>query len=112
MPVPACYGPRAVHDQLKALLRDATLVRLALAIALGWSLFQVAKGVADVVSGLLTSYPSATDYRVAVRGQPLTWIVGDRVLSFWTLLIGVIEFAVVVGAALLARAKAATDAPS
>jgi hypothetical protein len=47
-----------MRESLDGLLRDLTLVTLALAIALGRALFQVAQGVAEFVSAALIDYPS------------------------------------------------------
>ena len=38
-----------------------TLVTLALAIAAGWALFQVARGISELISTLLIDYPRQTD---------------------------------------------------
>ena len=82
-----------MREHIDRLLSQTSLVMLALAIAIGWSLFQVAKGVADLVSGLLTQYPQgAIGY---VNRQPATWIVGGRVLTFTTLIEGVVELTIV-----------------
>jgi len=44
-----------VHEAFDRLLRDCPVVPVALGIALGWSLIEVAAGVAAVVTGLLTT---------------------------------------------------------
>ncbi|MFL5938500.1 MAG: hypothetical protein ACJ744_16215 [Gaiellaceae bacterium] len=90
-----------MREHLDRLLAQTTLVTLALAIAVGWSLFQVAKGVADLVNGLLTNYPDGTGFGVVARTQPATWVLGDRVLTFTTLIEGVVELAVVLVVAVL-----------
>lgn len=97
----------AMRDFIDRLLSQASLVTLALAIALGWSLFQVAKGVADLVNGLLTSYPSGSDIAFVTRSQAATWIVGGRVLTFTSLIAGLVELGVVLGAAWLIARRAA-----
>jgi hypothetical protein len=51
--------------------------------------------VADLVTGLLTSYPNATGFGVVARAKPATWVVGDRLLTFTTLIEGLVELAVV-----------------
>jgi hypothetical protein len=84
-----------MREDIDRLLNQTSLVTLALAIAIGWSLFQVAKGVADLVSGLLTEYPGGTDYLAYVNRQPATWIVGGRVLTLTTLIEGAVELAMV-----------------
>jgi hypothetical protein len=85
-----------MREHLDRLLGQTTLVTLALAIAVGWSLFQVAKGVGDLVNGLLTKYPSGTPLSVVAATQPATWIVDGRVLTFTTLIEGAVELACVV----------------
>jgi hypothetical protein len=90
-----------MREHLDRLLAQTTLVTLALAIAVGWSLFQVAKGVADLVTGLLTKYPDGISLGVVARSQPATWVVGDRVLTFTTLVEGLVELAVVLLVAVL-----------
>ena len=90
-----------MRETIERLVRDVTLVTLALAIGLGWSLFQVAQGVADFVTNLLRHVPSE-DVRLGITSaQPLTWVVGDRILTLYSLLTGLIEFAVVLAVALL-----------
>ena len=77
-------------------------------MAIGWSLFQVAEGVADLVEGLLTKYPSGSQASAFHTSQAATWIVGRRVLTLTTLITGAVELAVVlVVAALIARHKPA-----
>jgi hypothetical protein len=89
-----------MREHLDRLLVQTTLVTLALAVAVGWSLFQVAKGVADLVNGLLTKYPE-TNFGEFTRAQPVTWIVHGRVLTFTTLVEGLVELAVVLLVAVL-----------
>ena len=83
-----------MRDDLERLLGQTSLVVVALAIAIGWSLFQMAKGVADLVTGLFTRYPSSSDAAVAAHFQPATWVVGQRVVTFGSLIAGVVELAV------------------
>jgi hypothetical protein len=97
-------------EALDRLLRDLTLVTIALAIALGWSLFQVASGVSELVTTLFIDYPdSAEILRGSRLSEPLTWGVGDRVLTFGPLLRGSIELAVVLGVALFVRSRHGRD---
>jgi large-conductance mechanosensitive channel len=99
-----------MQEAIDRLVRDVTLVTLALAIGLGWSLFQVAQGVADVVTNLLRHVPPG-DVRLGfTSAQPLTWIVGDRVLTLNSLLTGLIDFVVVLALALLVLTHARRDA--
>jgi hypothetical protein len=89
-----------MRETIDRLLRDVTLTSLALAIALGWSLVRVAQGVSDTVTNLLT-HRSSSDLLDLTGGQPLTWVVGHRVLSLYSLVSGVVELAVVFAVALL-----------
>jgi hypothetical protein len=49
-----------MREMLDRLLRDATLVTLALALALGWTLVLAAQGAAETISELLTHHPNPT----------------------------------------------------
>ena len=55
-----------MRENIDRLLAQTSIVTLALGMAIGWSLFQVAKGVGDLVEGLLTKYPSGSSSFVAV----------------------------------------------
>ena len=95
-----------MRAEIDALLRDLTLVTLALAIAIGWSLFRFASGVSELVATLFIDYPDSAELLRGTRLQePLTWAVGDRILSFGPLLRGSLELAVVLIAALLVRRR-------
>ena len=100
-----CDGPKlvasAMREHLDRLLAQTSIVTLALGVAIGWSLFQVAKGVADLVEGLLTKYPSQSELLAFRNSQTATWIVGGRVLMFTTLITGAVELAVVLLVAVL-----------
>jgi len=65
---------------------------LALAVALGFSLWRVVAGVSDLVSTLLIDNGDAAYLKAS---QPLTWEVGQRVLTLGNLFRGLIELAVV-----------------
>src|SRR5919106_5778395 len=100
-----------MRESFDCLLRDLTLVTLALAIAIGWSLIQVAEGFAALVSGLLYEIGDEgpapnffAPYGLTEWGGVLTWEVGGRVLSFGALVVGLIQLGVVlVVAALIYR---------
>jgi hypothetical protein len=94
-----------MREHFDRLLAQTSIVTLALGIAIGWSLFQVAKGVADLVQGLLTHYPTGTQYTAYVRSQSATWIVGGRVLTLTSLITGLVELAVVLLVAGLIAAR-------
>ena len=91
---------------LTQLLRDSTLTTVAFAIALGWSLFQVAEGLATFIVTLTGNYQSD---RIALYpnfpgfGGALVWEVGGRVIFLSPLLAGLIEFVVVLLVALAVR---------
>jgi hypothetical protein len=102
----------AMREEIDRLLAQTTMITLALGIALGWSIFQVAKGIADVVNGLLTDYPRGADIRLAAESQSATWIVGDRVLTLTSLIAGFVELGVVlIVAALILRRRHAAHRP-
>ena len=84
-----------MREHIDRLLAQTSIVTLALGVAIGWSLFQVANGVADLVQGLLTKFPSGSGLLAYHSSQPATWIVRGRVLTFTTLITGVVELAVV-----------------
>jgi hypothetical protein len=92
-----------MRELLDRILRDVTLVTLALALALGWTLVLAAQGVADTVSTLLTHYQHSD--LLDLQSRPLTWVVGGRLLTFYSLLTGLIAFAVVLIVALLLRKR-------
>ena len=101
----------SVRDAFDRLLRDGTMVAVALAIGLGWALFQVAEGVSAAVSTFLTDYGGG-DERLHAFFEPLTWSVGGRVLMLGPLLRGLVELAVVLAVAMLVtcrRGAAAAD---
>jgi hypothetical protein len=93
---------------LDSLLRDLTLVSIALAIALGWSLFQLASGVSDLITLFFVNY-DAENAAAFGSSQPLTWTVGDRVLSFYPLLRGAVQLVVVLAVALFIRSRYEAD---
>ena len=91
---------------LDRLLRDATLVTLALALALGWTLVLAAQGAAETISELLTHHPKSD--LIDVQGtRPLTWGVDGRYLTIYSLVSGLVAFALVLAVALLVRKRAA-----
>ena len=102
-----------MQDELGRLLRDATLLTLAFAIAIGWSLFQFARGVAIFLDALTTHLPPGTNSRFVPlynEGSGLTWIVGRRVISLDGMFIGLVEVAVVVLVAVIVRRRMSPQA--
>jgi len=90
-----------MRNALGDLFDDLTLTRLALGIALGWALFRVADGAATLVTTLLTDFGGPHSF----TGQPLTWYVGDRILTFGALAQGLVALAVVLLAAILVEGR-------
>jgi len=95
-----------MREHVDRLLAQTSIVTIALGVAIGWSLFQVAKGVGDLVEGLLTKYPSGSQLSAFQDSQTATWIVGRRVLTFTTLITGLVELAVVLLVAALIAHRA------
>lgn len=91
-----------MREALDRLLKDLTLITLALGFALGWALLQFAEGVSNVITTLLNDYEE-------VSGNPdllLTWRVGEgHLLSLGQLLEGSIELAVVLAVAAFVRSR-------
>ena len=88
------------------MLRDTTLTTLALAVALGWSLYQLTAGVAGLVTSCFTAYNGPVGRAFIQQLQltvPLRWHVGDRLLNFGGLASGAIEVALVVVVALFVQ---------
>src|SRR5262245_1071831 len=96
-----------MRDDLDALLRDATLTTLLLAIAIGWSLYQFAHGVSTFIDGLLTHLPSGTSNPCSapITGGGLTWVVGHRIVTLDAALIGGIELVIAVAAAVIVQRR-------
>lgn len=82
-------------------MRDTTLTTLAFAIALGWTLYQVAAGVATLITVALDSYDEPFNNPYAM----LTWVWGNHVFTFQPLLQGLIEFAVVLVVVLVVQRR-------
>jgi len=92
-----------VREAIEGLFRDVTFITLALAIAVGWSLFQVAAGFGDLVMALLTDYPSDAEITASQLYAPLTWDVGGRIVTLGPLVRGLVELGVVIVVAWLVR---------
>jgi hypothetical protein len=92
-----------MRDDLERLLDDLTLVTLALAIAAGWSLYQVAHGFATFVDAL-----SVNPENVGVANG-LTWVVGGRYVTLDGLVIGLLELAVVLIVAVFIARRTNSD---
>lgn len=93
--------------QLDDVLRDATVTGLAFAIAIGWSLFRVAQGVATFVEGLSTH----ASFGGEVAGGAMTWTVGHHFVSLDGIVTGLIELAVVLAVAAIVRSRYGSGRP-
>src|SRR5947207_15977958 len=91
-----------MRDELDNLLRDVTLTTLSFAVALGWSLYQLAHGVAVFIDNLTTHVPSDL-HSYSVPGAGLTWVVGHRVVALDGLLIGLLALPAAVLGPVVAR---------
>src|SRR6478736_128361 len=100
-----------MRDELDRLLREATLFTLAFAIAIGWSLYQFAHGVATFLDALITHLPpgSANNRFIPFYGDGggLTWIVGRHVVTLDGMFFGLVGLAVVLLVAVTFRRRTA-----
>ena len=95
-----------MREELDKLLEDLTLLTIAFAIALGWSLFQVAHGVATFIDGLTVHLPTSTDGAPFFgQGSGLTWVVDRRIVTLDGLLTGLVELASVLLVAVFVRSR-------
>jgi hypothetical protein len=101
---------RCVRHGLANVLRDVSLTTLALAIPLGWSLYQTGQGVAYFVEGIAAHRSpgvlhggSFFPVSGGIAGGPLTWVVGGRILTFDQLVMGLIELGLVLAVAIYVR---------
>jgi hypothetical protein len=100
-----------MRDDLDRLIRDRTLVSLAFAIAVGWSLYQLAHGVAVFFDVLFSTVPGGSQVGTIDTSFGLTWHVGSHVLVFDGIVVGLIELALVLGLAVLVGRRASTANP-
>jgi len=91
-----------MREELERLLDDVTLLTLTFAIALGWSLYQLAHGIALFIDGLFNHLPPGSNgaYLTAV-GTGASWVVGHRIVALDGVIIGLVELIAVLGAILL-----------
>jgi hypothetical protein len=95
-----------MRDDLERLFDDLTLGTLVFGIAIGWSLYSVAHGFAVLIDGLTTHLSSREGpFSETVAGGGLSWSVGHHIVTLDALLIGLVELAVVVAAAVYLRAR-------
>lgn len=95
----ASYSPRVLQD-LERLLRETTLTTVAFAIALGWSLYQVASGLGSLIVLALPNSDGGGPY-----GLSIGWTWRGHVFEFQSLLQGLIEFAVILAVILVVQRR-------
>lgn len=94
---------------LAGVLRDVQLTTLAFAIALGWSLYQAALGVATFIESVTVhshgfgGFPGVAFAFPVQAGYGLTWVWGHHIFAFGQLVLGLIELGAVLLAAALVR---------
>jgi hypothetical protein len=89
-----------VLQDLERLLRETTLTTVAFAIALGWSLYQVASGLGGLIVAALPNSDGDNPF-----GTRIGWTWGGHVFEFQGLLQGLIEFAVVLAVVLVVQRR-------
>ena len=97
-----------MRDELDGLLKDATLVTIAFAIAIGWSLYQLAHGVATFIDGLTVHLPESSPGGLVPyysESGGLTWRVGRHIIALDGMAIGLMELAAVLLLVLLVRRR-------
>ena len=92
----------SVREELDHLLEDVTLLTLTFAIALGWSLYTLAHGVAFFVDGLLDH---SNDSGLVGGGTGATWSVWHRVVTLDGIIVGLVELVVVLAVMVLVRRR-------
>jgi hypothetical protein len=86
-----------MRSDLEQLLRDTKLTMVALAIALGWSLFQVGQGVENLVIGAI--------HRTENSPGGLSFGIARHYFYFDPLLIDLIVFALILAVALFVQRR-------
>ena len=86
-------------QDFERLLRETTLTTVALAIALGWSLYQVASGLGGLIAGAL---PNSEGDPFGTR---IGWTWGGHAFEFQGLLQGLIELAVILALILVVQRR-------
>jgi hypothetical protein len=94
----------AMRRSFNGLLRDFDVMSLALAIPIGWALYQVAHGVGQFVSYLTVDSPDGTGGSLSYIG-PLAWSLSGHIVYLGSLVVGLVELAVVVSVAAVVHAR-------
>lgn len=101
-----------LRQDLDRLLEDTTMLTIAFAIALGWSLFELARGLAQFIDALTLHLPPPDPNAFGGRGYGsggggLSWVVGRHLISLDGLLIGVLQLVFVLAVAAYVRSRIA-----
>jgi hypothetical protein len=96
-----------MKTNLIGVLRDVQLATLAFAIALGWSLYQAASGLATFVEGVTVHSHGFDQFgplaSLPQYGESLTWVWGHHLFTFGQLVMGLIELGTVLLVTMLVR---------
>ena len=97
-----------LREELDRLLEDVTLLTIAFAIAIGWSLFTLARGVAGFIDDLTLHLPAPDPNSLgggysSVGG--LTWVVHRHVIALDGILIGLLQLVFVLAVAAYVRSR-------
>lgn len=106
-----------MRADLRRLAHDTWLVTIGLALALGWALTDLVRGIGSFVDHLMLHVPTSNGINGAFTqiyspaGNALTWVVHGHVITVDGIVIGLIEVAaVLVVAILVARFRSSTPA--
>jgi hypothetical protein len=97
-----------LREELDRLLEDTTLLTIAFAIALGWSLYELVRGVATFIDGLTLHLPApdANGFGGGYGGSGgLSWVVGRHVISVDGMLIGLLQLVFVLAIVAYVRTR-------
>jgi hypothetical protein len=97
-----------LRDELDRFLEDVTLLTVAFAIALGWSLYSVAHGVANCIDELTVHYPPSDQSSFPSGGNAngeLSWDLGRHVITLDPILVGLLQLAIVLAVAMYVRSR-------
>ena len=99
---------------LAGVIRDVQLTTLAFAIALGWSLYQTALGLATFIEGLSVRgsgpFVGSGFVGLSQEGFGLTWVWHHHLFDFGQFVLGRIELGTVLLVAVLVRRFSARSA--
>jgi hypothetical protein len=97
-----------LRQDLDRLLEDTTMLTIAFAIALGWSVYELARGVAIFIDGLTVHLPApdANGFSSGYgSGGGMSWVVGRHVISLDGILVGLLQLVFVLAIAAYVRSR-------